>query len=76
MTKSVASELSNGRQATITRVSIKMKNEMAMEKCTGQMDHAIKVNGSQAFSMDTEGCASQTGLRKKDTLRTMSTRSK
>ena len=75
-TKSVASVLSNGRQATTTRVSIKMRNEMAMEKCTGRMDPAIKVNGLEASSMDTEGCVSQTERRKKVISRITSTKSK
>jgi hypothetical protein len=54
MTASQVMEYSSGPAVTFIRVSTKKMNEMAMVRCTGQMEAAIKVNGSEASNTVTE----------------------
>ena len=54
MTASQAMAYSSGPVVTFIKVSTKKMNEMAMVRCTGPMEAAIKVNGSEASNTVTE----------------------
>ena len=53
LTKSTAMGYSNGLAVMSTKENIKTMNETGMERCTGQMEAVTRVNGSEAFNMDT-----------------------
>lgn len=76
MIKNVDLERSSGPLATFTRGSTKMTKEMVTERCIGPTDLAIRVSGSEVSSMDTGGCVSRMGQRRKVILRIMSIKSK
>ena len=50
---------SPGKAATFTKVATKMTKDMAMERCTGKMDLAIKVSGKVEFNTVSEECSFQ-----------------
>ena len=53
LTKSTATGYSSGLVVMFTKENIKTMNETGMERCTGQMEAVTRVNGSEAFNMDT-----------------------
>ena len=52
MIESLVSVSLHGQVVTYIKEITKMTREMALVKCTGQMEASIKVNGKMGYSME------------------------